>query len=153
MAEDAGKVPDLSKMLPSGLDNTLGVRIVSASVTEVVAELEVTPSHHQPMGIVHGGLYCTLAETVCSIGASLAAMAYGRVIVGVDNHTSFLKAVRSGTLRATARPLATGRSTQLWEASITDAAGTLVATGRVRLLCLDREQKLAGQAAGKLSGG
>jgi 1,4-dihydroxy-2-naphthoyl-CoA hydrolase len=72
----------------------------------------------------------------------------GLTVVGVDNQTSFLKATRSGTLRATARPLAVGRRTQLWEANIHDENNKLLSTGRVRLICLPLEQDLAGKSAG-----
>jgi 1,4-dihydroxy-2-naphthoyl-CoA hydrolase len=153
MADEPDMESVAKRMITKGLDATLGIALVSATAVEVVAEVEVTPTLYQPMGIVHGGLYCTMVETVCSVGAGFAAAQYGRVIVGVDNHTSFLKATRTGKLRATARPLSAGKRTQLWEAQITDEGGALVATGRVRILCLEPEKNLAGKPAGQLSGG
>ncbi len=65
-------------------------------------------------------------------------------MVGLENHTSFIHAVREGVLRATARPLTRGRRTQVWEGEIRDAGGRIVATGRVRLLCLEPGSELAG---------
>lgn len=136
---------------PMGFTQLIDLRFVSIAESEVVAELPVSPKHYQPMGIVHGGVYCGMVETVCSVGAHVHASKLGLMVVGVDNQTSFLRATRSGTLRASARPLAVGRRTQLWEASVHDEKNRLVATGRVRLICLPPEQNLAGQAAGTLS--
>jgi len=129
-------------LTPPAFDNltqTLGFQIVSATRDEVVMEWEVGPQHHQPMGIVHGGVYCAAIESVCSIGATLdATERFGRSAVGLENHTSFIRAVRSGRLRATATPITRGRNTQVWEAKVTNEAGELLATGRVRLYCLEQ---------------
>jgi uncharacterized protein (TIGR00369 family) len=130
-----------------GFNAALGMRLIECSASKVVAELSATPQHHQPWGIVHGGVYCALVETVCSLGAQLAVEP-GNFVVGVDNHTSFLKATRTGTLRATARPLALGRRTQLWEANIENEQQQLVATGRVRLMAVAAGTQLGGEPAG-----
>src|SRR5215470_6074626 len=129
----------------AGWDQALGLRIVSASRDEVVAEYDVESRHHQPYGIVHGGMHCGAVETVCSTGAALDAMARGQSVVGLENHTSFVRAVRSGTVRITARPITRGRRSQLWEAIARDDEGRIVSTGRVRLLCLEPGSDLAGQ--------
>ena len=128
-----------------GWNTAMGLRFVHANGDEVVAELEIGPAHLQPHGIVHGGVYAGVVEAVASVGAALSAVGRGQTAVGLENHTSFLHAVRSGTLRAVARPLTRGRRTQVWEATITDASGTIAATGRVRLLCLEADFDLAGQ--------
>ena len=138
-----------SALAPSdGYNAALGTRFVHASADEVVAEVAIGPVHLQPHGIVHGGVYCGLVETVASVGAALSAATRGQTAVGLENHTTFLRAVRSGTLRAVARPLTRGRRTQVWEVTVTDAGGRVAATGRVRLLCLDPESDLAGEKAG-----
>jgi uncharacterized protein (TIGR00369 family) len=72
-------------------------------------------------------------------------MSRGQTVVGLENHTSFLRAVRSGRLRAVALPLTRGRRTQVWEATVTDEEGRIAATGRVRLMCLDEGTVLAGE--------
>jgi 1,4-dihydroxy-2-naphthoyl-CoA hydrolase len=135
---------------PMGWTETMGLTFVKVAEDEVIAELTVESKHYQPMGIVHGGVYCSMVETVCSVGAFMHASKHGLMVVGVDNQTSFLKATRKGTLRASARPLVTGRRTQLWEANIHDHAGKLVSTGRVRLVCLEPTSNLAGESAGTL---
>lgn len=66
-------------------------------------------------------------------------------MVGLENHTSFLNAVREGRLRVAARPLMRGRRTQVWVAEVTDGAGRLVAEGKVRFLSLAAGSALAGE--------
>jgi 1,4-dihydroxy-2-naphthoyl-CoA hydrolase len=127
-----------------GWNKAMGLRFVRATADECIAELDLGPVHRQPYGIVHGGVHAGIIETVASTGAAMYALKDGRSVVGLENHTSFLKAVREGTLRITALPLSRGRSTQVWEARVTDAAGRLVATGRVRLFTLDADAALAG---------
>jgi uncharacterized protein (TIGR00369 family) len=129
----------------AGFDQAMGFRYVRATADEVVMEYEIGAEHRQPYGIVHGGVHCGIVESVCSTGAGLAAMARGQSVVGVENHTSFIHAIREGKVTVRAVPLTRGRRTQVWEATITDAAGRLVATGRVRLLCLEPGSDLAGK--------
>jgi len=150
MTED--RTPPLPWPPPSGWDQTLGLRIVRASRDEVVAEYDVDARHHQPYGIVHGGVHCSVVESVCSTGAAMDAMARGQSVVGVENHTSFIRAVRSGRISVRATPITRGRRSQLWEAVARDAEGRVVSTGRVRLLCLDAGSELAGETVGAKRG-
>lgn len=135
-------------MTPSGFDAAMGFRLVSATRDEVVAEYEVDGRHLQQYGIVHGGVHSGAIETVCSTGAGLDALARGQGVVGLENHTSFVRAVRSGRIRVVARPITRGRRAQLWEAVARDEEGRIVATGRVRLICLEGGSELAGKPVG-----
>jgi 1,4-dihydroxy-2-naphthoyl-CoA hydrolase len=120
-----------------GFDRQIGIEILEATPTRVRAQLTITAQHLQIHNVVHGGVYSSLVETAGSIGAALAARAMGRTIVGVDNHTSFLRATGQGVLRVEAEPLTVGRRTQVWSSRIVNDQGQLVATGQLRLLCLD----------------
>jgi uncharacterized protein (TIGR00369 family) len=135
-----------------GLDATMGFRFVSVSPDEVVLEYDVSEQHLQPYGIVHGGVHCAAVETACSTGAGIVARARGQGVVGIENHTSFLHAVRGGRIRVTAKPLTRGRRSQLWEAIARNESGQIVSSGRVRLLSLDLGSDLAGQAVGLVDG-
>jgi uncharacterized protein (TIGR00369 family) len=150
MAESAP--PDFTEILNTAMNDgwirAMGLRIVRASRDEVAAEIEVGPAHLQAYGIVHGGVHAGIIESIASIGAALDAMPHGRSVVGLENHTSFLRAVRKGTLHAVAKPLARGRRSQVWEGSVFDDQGKLAASGRVRLLVLEPEAELAGTKAG-----
>ena len=120
-----------------GFTTTMGFRFLTASGSEVEIEWTVAKQHLQPYGIVHGGVHAGVIETVCSVGAGLAAADRGQTggVVGLENHTSFIRAVREGAkLRARATPLTRGRTTQVWHAEVRDEGGQLVASGNVRLL-------------------
>ena len=123
--------PDLAE-LQRGLIKLVGIQIEEASADRVVLSCPVTPDLHQPFGLVHGGVYATLAETAASVAGALWFGDQGKV-VGISNHTDFLRAVRAGELRAVATPLARGRTTQLWEVAIRDDQDRLVAHAKVRL--------------------
>ncbi len=140
MLED---LADRVNRLPTGWVKEMGITILSASPDEVTCEWEVTDKHHQGYGIVHGGVHCGVIETLASLGAALVAHPRGQRVVGLENSTSFIRAVRSGRLRATARPVTRGRLSQVWEAWIRDEEDRLVAQGRVRLLCFDEDRPLA----------
>lgn len=123
---------------PRNWTEVLGLSIVKQQADEVILQWEVEARHLQPWGIVHGGVHCSVVETACSIGAQ-SSVPQGKHVVGVENHTSFVRAVGVGRLRATAKPLHVGRRAQLWECEVCDEKQRLVATGRVRLLCVDDE--------------
>ena len=146
--ETADFAESINAAMKDGWMAAMGIRLVRATRDEVVAELEVGPSHHQAYGIVHGGVHAGLIETIASVGAALDAMPHGRSVVGLENHTSFLRAVRGGKLRAVAKPLARGRRSQVWEGSVYDAEGRLAASGRVRLLVLEPDAEVAGSKVG-----
>lgn len=112
-----------------------GIEITDASIDHCDGRIEVTPDHHQPYGVVHGGVYCTLVETLASTGAALWAMDQGMAgAMGVSNKTDFLKAVSDGTLVGKATPIHRGRTQQLWQVDVTrEEDGRLVAQGQVRL--------------------
>jgi 1,4-dihydroxy-2-naphthoyl-CoA hydrolase len=128
-----------------GFDTAMGFHLVSASRDAVILDYVVDDRHRQPYGIVHGGVHCAAVESACSTGAGIDAMARGLAVVGVENHTSFIHAVREGRVRVTATPLTRGRRSQVWEATARNEAGQVVSTGRVRLLCLESDAQLAGE--------
>lgn len=124
-----------------GWDHAMGLRYVAASPDVVEAEWTVARQHLQPYGLVHGGVYCGVIETACSIGAGLASGLRGTGgVVGVENATSFIRSARLGAkLRVRATPLTRGRTTQVWQAEVRDEAGQLIATGRVRTIAAKSE--------------
>lgn len=122
---------ELPTVLP-GLDTTLGFTTVEAGPDRVVVTWSVDARHLQPQGLVHGGVYCSVVEGSASMGASLWLGDRGSV-VGVANHTNFLRAAGAGTMTAVATPLHRGRSQQLWLVVISDPDERVVARGEVRL--------------------
>jgi uncharacterized protein (TIGR00369 family) len=129
---------ELMNRLP-GWVKEMGITILTATTEEVTCEWEVQEKHLQGYGIVHGGVHCGVIETLASVGAALVAHSRGQRVVGLENNTSFIRAVRNGVLHAVARPVTRGRTTQVWEAHVRDADERLIAQGRVRLLCLSHD--------------
>jgi uncharacterized protein (TIGR00369 family) len=141
VGQDAGfRVNDL----PGGWERANGLRFLTASADGLTAELTVQSHHLQAYGLVHGGVYAGIVESLASFGATLSAMPQGKVAVGLENHTSFIRACREGTLHAAATPIARGPRTQVWEVVIRDDGQRVLATGRVRTLILDADSHLAG---------
>lgn len=132
--------------MPEGWVDAMGMIITLATKDEVRCELTVGQQHLQGYGIVHGGVHCGIIETLSSMGAFLFARERGQHVVGLENSTSFIRAVRAGKkLHAVAKPITRGQRTQVWEGRVFDEDEKLVATGRVRLLCLEPDQSLAGE--------
>ncbi|SDT11477.1 uncharacterized domain 1-containing protein [Nocardioides scoriae] len=131
--EDGPTVPDLTDQDITGqFAAWLGIEFTEVTGDRVVATWEAQPKLHQPYGIVHGGVHCSVVETLASIGAAYWVGDRGQV-VGVNNNTDFYRAVREGTLTSTATPLHRGRSQQVWLVETVSAEGKVVARGQVRL--------------------
>ncbi len=130
----------------SGWVHEMGLQLLEATAERVVAEIDISERHHQGYGIVHGGVYTGIIETLASVGAHLFASTTGRAVAGLENHTSFIRAIRSGHLTATATPLTRGRRSQVWQCDIRSDDGKLVATGRVRLHSFEPGDEIAGEA-------
>lgn len=123
-------------------DNELGLQFTELSPDGARAQLEVQPKLLQPMGLVHGGVYCSMIESMASVAAFtwLATQGgNGRNVVGVNNNTDFLRSVKSGTVYGTAEPIHRGRRQQLWLVTITDSTDRVVARGQVRLQNLEAQ--------------
>ena len=120
-----------------GFDTLLGLQITSATEDEVVGQLEVRPELLQPYGLLHGGVLCSVVETLGSVAGAMWFGDRGNV-VGTSNHTNFLRAVREGVLTATATPIHRGRTQQLWTVDVRDEQDRLVAKGELRVANLPK---------------
>ncbi len=126
--------------LGKGFDSELGLQYVDLTTDGGRAELEITDKLLQPWGIVHGGVYCSIVESLASVsGAVWLAENGGGIVVGVNNNTDFLRAIRSGRVTAVSTPIHRGRRQQLWLITITDDQDRVVARGQVRLQNLPQE--------------
>ena len=122
-------------------DKELGLEFTEISPDRTRARLDVVPKLLQPMGIVHGGVYCAMVESLASVAAYtwMAAKGGEGSVVGVNNNTNFLRAIGSGMIYGTAIPIHRGRRQQLWQVTIVDSDERLVARGQVRLQNLENE--------------
>ena len=112
----------------------IGLEITEIGPERVVARVEAKPRHHQPYGILHGGVYCSIVEDVASRGAGNLARINGQVgVVWVANSTDFLRSHSVGELVATGTPVHCGKSAQLWSVEIRRSSDQqLVSRGQVR---------------------
>jgi uncharacterized protein (TIGR00369 family) len=112
----------------------LDVQLDEQTATRVSGSVAADERHHQPWGIVHGGLYTSVVETFATLGAYEAVKERGLEAVGVANATDFLRPHVSGRLRVVAVPVHQGRTQQLWKVDIRRPEDDkLVARGQVRL--------------------
>ena len=110
-----------------------GLVIDEVQAAHVTGWIDLSADHHQPWGLVHGGVYATAIESAASVGASTAAAEHGLVAVGVNNNTNFLRSMTDGRVTVDARAIQQGRTQQLWEVRVTDDRDRLIAIGQVRL--------------------
>lgn len=121
----------------------MGIEVLEASADRVVARMPVG-GNTQPYGLLHGGASVVLAETVGSVGAALHA-GDSRIAVGVEINATHHRSARSGTVTATATPLALGSSVATYEVAVVDDAGRRVCTSRIT--CLIRRRPTTGEPA------
>ncbi|MFP4228448.1 MAG: PaaI family thioesterase [Salinivenus sp.] len=122
-----------------GVASLLDIELSEAGPERVVGTMPVTPSHHQPFGLLHGGVSVVLAESVASVGAHLAAPD-GHTAAGIEVNANHVRSVRDGRLVAVGTPLHTGRSTHVWDVKIRRAADeALVCVSRCTLAIMNAE--------------
>ncbi|OLP00487.1 esterase [Mycolicibacterium porcinum] len=125
---------DIPEGLGKGFDTELGLTYLELTPDGGRAQLTIHDKLLQPWGIVHGGVYCSIVESLASVSGHIwLSQNGGGTVVGVNNNTDFLRAIGSGTVTAVSEPIHRGRRQQLWLITITDEAGKLVARGQVRL--------------------
>jgi len=115
----------------------IGLVIESATKDRVVGTVQIEARHLQPAGIVHGGVYCTIVESLASMGAFINIAEQGLTCAGIENHTSFLRSIGSGKVTGVAVPVNLGRTTHLWDVEVRDDRERLLAKGAVRMAVLE----------------
>ncbi len=116
-----------------GFDRLYGLRLVEISDGEARAEVEVREELKQPAGLVHGGVYASIAESISSIATGMTVLEEGAVAMGMSNSTSFLRPITSGTIHAHATRFHKGRTTWLWDVRFTDDEDRLCAVTRMTI--------------------
>lgn len=103
-----------------GFDRLYGLELLSVSDSEVSGRVAVREEIKQPAGLVHGGVYAAIAESLASMATHVAVAAQGEMAIGLSNSTSFLRPVTEGTVHAVGRRLHRGRTTWVWDVLFTD---------------------------------
>lgn len=124
------------KRFMGNFNDVLGLELTEVSGDRVTATWSIKPLLHQPYGLVHGGVYASVVETLGSIGSAAWLGDRGRC-VGVNNNTDFYRGISEGELTSTATPIHQGRSQQVWLVETHDADGRLISRGQLRVQNLD----------------
>lgn len=124
---------DLDPRLEGRLDDTLGFDLTEMGEEVARGRFAVCDRVRQPMGIVHGGVYAAMAETLASVATWHHVREDGFIAMGQSNSTSFLRPISEGTVHAEGRRRHRGRTTWVWDVDFTDDQGRLCATSRVTM--------------------
>ena len=120
------------------MSDLLGIEFLEVGDDFMVATMPIDHRHKQPLGIMHGGAYCVLAETVGSTAAQFCVDFEKYYCVGLDINTNHIRSVREGSVIGIARPFHLGKSTQVWSIEIKNAEGKLVSVNRLTMAVLAR---------------
>lgn len=132
-------VEHLNAMAKGTVHEGLDIRFTEIGDDYVQATMPVDSRHHQPYGILHGGVSVVLAESLGSVGAALTVDPEKYGCVGLEVNANHLRPVRSGTVTGTATPVHTGRKVQVWSIRIEDEDGRLVCVSRLTLAVVGRD--------------
>jgi 1,4-dihydroxy-2-naphthoyl-CoA hydrolase len=116
-----------------GFDRLYGLELLTVTDTEVTAQVAVREEIKQPAGLVHGGVYASIAESLASMATYVAVAPDGNVAMGLSNATSFLRPMLSGTIHARAVRLHHGRTTWVWDVQFSDDEGRTCAVTRMTI--------------------
>jgi 1,4-dihydroxy-2-naphthoyl-CoA hydrolase len=116
-----------------GFDRLYGLELLDYGEEHVTAQVRVRDELKQPMGLVHGGVYASIAESLASLATALAVLPNGETAMGLSNSTSFLRPVTEGIVHAEATRLHRGRTTWVWDVRFSDDAGRTCAITRMTI--------------------
>jgi uncharacterized protein (TIGR00369 family) len=122
-----------SEVTPSGFAEEIGVEWIDLDPDNARARIKVEERHLQPNGVVHGGVYASLAESLSSAATYWAVRGNGEIAFGMANNTSFLRPISEGHVNAAANPRQRGRTTWLWDVEMSDDEGRLCALSRMTI--------------------
>jgi uncharacterized protein (TIGR00369 family) len=123
----------MSELEASPFDRHYGLEVEEAGDEVVRARVPVERHVTQPLGLVHGGVYASIAEALASLGTNIGVVPRGSVGLGMSNHSTFLRPVSKGTVHAVARRRHRGRTTWVWDVEMTDDDDRLCAVSRVTI--------------------
>lgn len=135
---DANRHVELPLMIQHGFDALYGLELTEISDEVARGRVIIREELKQPAGLVHGGVYASIAEALASLGTALAVIPEGKMAMGLSNQTSFLRPITDGTINAVAFRKHRGRTTWVWEVEMCDDAGRLCVLTRMTIAVRDR---------------
>jgi 1,4-dihydroxy-2-naphthoyl-CoA hydrolase len=127
----------LESLEPVGFDALYGLELLEVTAEVGRAQVKVGPEHLQPFGLVHGGVYAAISESIASVCTAVAVVPDGKVASGISSQTSFLRPITEGTIHARAVRKHAGRTTWVWEVELTDDHGRLCVLTRMTMAVRD----------------
>jgi 1,4-dihydroxy-2-naphthoyl-CoA hydrolase len=118
---------------PSGFAGDIGVEWIDLDPDNARARIKVEERHLQHNGVVHGGVYASLAESISSASTYRAVRQNGEVAFGMANDTNFLRPITEGHVNAVAQPRQRGRTIWVWDVEMSDDEGRLCALTRMTI--------------------
>jgi 1,4-dihydroxy-2-naphthoyl-CoA hydrolase len=137
---DFSKIPiqEMNKMHKNTLMETLGIDFTHAGENFLVAKMPVTSSHHQPMGLLHGGATAALIETIGSMGSAMTCDLSKEAPVGLELNVNHIRGVKEGEVIGSGKLIHKGRSTHVWQVDVHTVENLLIATGRLTVMIIQR---------------
>jgi uncharacterized protein (TIGR00369 family) len=123
-----------------GFDALYGLQMIDVSDAEVHAEVHVREELKQGMGLVHGGVYASMAESMASLATAIAVYEQGDMAMGLSNNTSFLRPVTEGVVHGHATRIHRGRTTWVWDVRFSDEQGRACAVTRMTIAVRPRPE-------------
>jgi 1,4-dihydroxy-2-naphthoyl-CoA hydrolase len=127
-----------SETEPSGFAELIGTEWIDLDPDAARGRIKVEDHHLQPFGVVHGGVYAALAESLCSAATYEAVRENDEVALGMANSTTFLRPISKGHVNALARARQRGRTTWVWDVELTDDEGRPCALVRMTIAVRSR---------------
>ena len=125
----------------SNFDELIGTEWLDLGPDEARARIQVADRHKQPLGLVHGGVFATLAESICSAATYGAVADEGMAAMGMSNNTTFMRPITEGHATAVARPRHRGRTTWVWDVEVLDDEDRVCALARVTIAVRPRRDE------------
>jgi uncharacterized protein (TIGR00369 family) len=127
--------------LESAFDATIGMVVHDdAEIDRCSGHLPFRPQVCQPLGMIHGGVYAAIAETLASTGTARGVFDSGGAALGMANNTSFLRPITEGSVHGSAVAIHRGRTSWVWDVEMRDDQGRLCATSRVTIAVRPRAE-------------
>lgn len=120
------------------MSDHLGIEFIDVGDDYLVARMPINNNTKQPLGIMHGGASCVLAETVGSTAAQFCVDYEKYYCVGLDINTNHIRSIREGSVIGIAKPFHLGKSTQVWGIEIKNEEGKLISVNRLTMAVLLR---------------
>ncbi len=129
---------ELPHQAERGFDALYGLQITELSGAVAAGHVVVGDQHKQPAGLVHGGVFASIAESLASLGTASEVWQQDKVVTGMSNQTSFMRPIVGGSIHARAISRHRGRTTWVWDAEMTDDEGRICALARVTIAVRDQ---------------